>query len=289
MPTTLTLSTSFTVDLLSVISVHDVKMRYLSGIPIPNSISEETLEFFLSSALSEVETYLGLKLSKQVIEETKDFSNVDWRSWGYLRATYPVVHPIQLEGYLGTTKQITYPSTWLSSKLNNDGKSYSRQINLVPTRNSAHSEALIYSGIMPQQQYFMSTNIPNYWTMKYVTGWDTPPSDILDAVGMLMSIKVLQIISDALQSGAMTQVTNAQGQTVATGNGSAFGGIGFGLTSKSVSIDGLSQSYSSYVNGQTGIWGARLKQYTDIMNPKQPGSLLNRLKDQYGGLEMAVA
>lgn len=285
----LTLESKFDIIYNSVLSAQEFKNRYLAGIPLPDTISDDILNFFISSATSEIETYLGLKLNKQVIIEDKDFRDTDWKSWGYMPTTYPCVKPLELAGFLGTTKQITYPADWLSARDTNDNKSYSRRVSVVPTRNSAHSEAIIFSGIIPQAHYFLSSSIPNYWTIKYITGWDTPPADILDAIGMLTAIKVLQLISDALMSGDVRQVVNNQGQSVLMTNGTQFGGLGFGMSSKSVSIDGLSQSYSSYVNGQTGVWGARLKGYLDTMNAKQPGSLLNRLCDQYQGLVFVVA
>lgn len=286
---TLTLGIVFEQKLNTVFSVDDLKTRYFPGLPIPESITESILSDFIDSAISELENYLTLKIPKQIIHENKDFYRDDWVNWNYLRVTFPVVCPISLEGYLGTTRQITYPKEWMSTKKTNDGKLFHRSINLVPTRNSTVTEAVIYSGVMPNSHYTASKTIPNYWSVKYVTGWDTPPAEIVDAIGMLTSIKVLQIISDSLMSGSLRRVLNQNGQEILAPNGSMFGGVGFGLSSKSISIDGLSQSYSTYVNGQTGVWGARLKQYTDMMNPTQPGSLLNRLYDTYTALTMGVA
>lgn len=286
---TITIQSSFDTIFNSVLSTKEFKNRYLNGVAIPDSITEETFRFFIDSAISELEMYLGLKINKQVITESKDFRNTDWTHWGYLPCTYPVVYPLELVGFLGTTKQVTYPKDWLSSKSTNDNKNYSRRISLVPARNSAQSEAIIYSGIMPQAHYFQSTSIPDYWEATYITGWDEPPTDILDAIGMIAAIKILQIISDALMSGTVKQSVDANGKSVLQGNSTQFAGLGFGMSSKSISIDGLSQSYSSYINGQTGVWGARMKLYIDTMDPKKPGSHLNRLYDQYGAVVMNVS
>ncbi len=271
-----------------VLSTQDLKQRYLSGIPLPDSITESTLDFFIDSATNELENFLQLKINKTIIEESKDFHRDDWEKWGFVKCSYPVVCPISLDGFLGSTKQISYPHTWISAKRTNDNKWYSRMIYLVPNRNSSHPEALIYSGLYPQTHYFGNRMIPDYWTVKYVTGWDNPPVEILDTIGMLTSIRILQIISDALMIGQLRRTVDQNGQPTLASNGTMFGGVGFGLSSKSISIDGLSQSYSSYVNGQTGVWGARLKQYADMLNPASPGSLLRRLYDQYGSITMSV-
>lgn len=276
-------------DYTSPFTVEDLKSKYLAGLPIPDSITNETLEFFVNASIEELESFLGVKFAKQTITETKDFYKDDWVQWGYLHTTYPVVVPIGLEGFLGSTKQVTYPQSWLSSRKTSDNKWFSRIIHLVPTANSTASEALIYSGVVPQVGYFGSRQIPNYWTIKYITGWDKLPLDIVNAIGMLSAAKVLQTISDALMVGSVRQTVNSQGQTVLTNSGGQFGGFGLGIASKSISIDGLSQSSSSYVNGQTGVWGARLKQYADMLDSSKPGSLLSRLYDQYAAITMGVA
>jgi len=279
----------FEQKLNTVFSVQDLKERYLPGIPLPESVTESSLSFFIDSAISELENFLTLKIPKQIVHENKDFYRDDWVNWNYLRVTYPVVCPISLEGYLGTTRQITYPREWMSTRKTSDGKLFHRSINMVPTRNSTTTEALIYSGVMPNSHYTASKTIPNYWSIKYVTGWDVPPPELLDVIGMMTSIKVLQIISDALMSGSLRKVVNQDGQDTLAPNGTSFGGVGFGLSSKSISIDGLSQSYSTYVNGQTGVWGARLKQYAEILDVTKPNTLLNRLYDTYTALTMGVA
>lgn len=270
------------------LTVQDIKNRYLSGIPLPESITEEQLNFFLQSSISDLENFLGVKVFKTIIKEDRDFFMDDWRQWGFIKTTYPVFCPIKLEGYLGNVKQISYPRAWLSSRRTNDNKNYSRLLHIVPTTSSTHSEAFAYSGIVPQTGYFGSKQIPNYWKIEYVTGWNLPPSEILDVIGMLCSVKILQPISDALMLGTVRKVVDQNGNQVLQSNGSNFGGVGFGLSSKSISIDGLSQSYSSYVNGTTGVWGARLKQYGDMLNTKEPSSLLNRLYDMYGAIVMSV-
>jgi len=285
---TITLLSLVDKNLSSPFTVQDLKDKYLAGLPIPDSITNDTLQFFVDASITEIESFLGLKISKQIIEESKDFFRDDWVQWGYVGTTYPVICPLSLLGFLGTVQQITYPTNWLSSKKTSDGKWYSRMIHIVPTANSTASEALIYSGIVPQIGYMGSKNIPNYWRIKYTTGWDKPPLDIINAIGMLSASKVLGVISDALMVGQVRQTVNAQGQTVLTNNGGQFQGMGLGIASKSISLDGLSQSTSSYVNGQTSVWGARLKQYADMLDCSKPGTLMSRLYDNYAALTMGV-
>ena len=284
----ISLEGSFETKFFIALSVDTFKKRYLPGLPLPNSIDDKTLEFYIESAQSEVETLLGIRLSKTYILGEQDFSGEDWVQWGYIKTIFPVIKPISLEGYYGTTRQINYPSQWLSVKRTNDNKNYSRTMSLVPNRNASHSEAIIFSGLMPHSHFFSSKRIPDYWLLGYITGWDVPPAELVDLLGKLAASKVLQLISDALMAGTVTQTVNSQGQTVLTSNGSNFAGIGLGMSSKSISIDGLSQSFSSYVNGQTGLYGATLKQYAEELDRSKPHSTISRLYDAYGAIVMGV-
>ena len=280
-------TTSLEINSHKIISASDIRTYYLSGLPLPDFVNDNFIDWAISSAVDELETYLSIKLRKQVIIEEKDFSSDDWKTWGYIKTSYPVVCPFKLDGYLGTTKQVTYPTSWLSARHSNDNRNYSRSIYLVPNRNSSHSEALIFSGLMSQTHYFNSRSIPNYWTLEYVTGWDTDkiPPQLYDVVCQMAVASMLQVISDAILAGTVKQTIDSNGQSIMSSNS----GFGLGLSSKSISIDGLSQSTSTFANGQTGLFGARLKQLLDNLTPSTPGSLMNRLYDQYGAIVMGVA
>lgn len=284
---TLGITNSYNRDM--VLSVNDLKTKFLTGLPLPDSLSDETLSFFILSSIGELENHLGIKLRLQVVEESEDFHADDHRQWGFIKVSYPVRCVVDVSGFLNTTKQVQYPKEWLSVKRSPNKKQFSRIINIVPTQGSSSSAIGVYGTIFPTLAN--SRTIPNYWRIQYLSGWrqGEVPNELLEAVGVLTSIKVLQQISDALMAGSVKVTVDQNGRQILAPSGSQFGGIGLGMSSKSISIDGLSQNYSSYANGQTGIWGARLKQYSDMMNPSMQGSFLNRLFDTYGAIVMGVA
>jgi hypothetical protein len=262
-------------------SVDDLKLKYLFGLPLEKDgqpIPEEVYEFYLDAAVQQVEELLSLKLNKTVIEEQKDFYYDDWVHWSYIKASYPVVYPRFLRGFLGTTKQVDYPQSWLQARKTNDGKLYSRMLYMVPTYNSTTSQnSIIFSGVMPNLNWFASRGangqIPSYWNMTYITGFDRVPSDIIHIIGMLASIQILIVLSDVLMGN----------------NSGDESGMGWGINSKSVSIDGLSQSLSS--GAGTGIFNARVKMYTQQLGDlsgRQPGEL-QRLIDYYNAIAMTCA
>lgn len=269
-------------------SSKEFKTKYLYGLPIDKdgaSIPEDVFDFYINVAKEQIESLLNLRLDKQIIKEQKDFYYDDWIHWSYLKTTYPVVCPIALDGFLGTTKQVKYPRQWLQARKTNDGKLYSRILYMVPTYNNVNSQnSIIFSGVMPNLNWYAShranNHIPCYWNIEYVTGFDKVPADIINVVGMLASIQILAKLSDILM-GARQAGIGGQNST---------GGIGWGVNSKSISIDGLSQSISS--GASNGIFSARIKLYQQQLGSyvggNEPGEL-QRLIDYYGNFTWITA
>lgn len=283
----ITLSSTIRIDSQSVITVSDIRTKYLTGLVLPSTIDDSVLQHYIDVAISEVQNFLGLRLKRTIIKEDRSFYREDWINWGYMKTTYPCVAPVSLEGKLGNTKQITYPKAWLSVRQTTDDTNYSRSLSIVPSGSSSAVQIIGMLGTNLGYTINRYSDIPDYWSIEYITGWDNPPLEIINAIGMLVTANVLQIISDAIMSGSARQVIDSNGNAVLVQSGAT--GFGLGLSSKSISIDGLSQSTSTFVNGQTGLFGARLKQLLDNLNPATKGSLMNRLYDQYAAIVMGVA
>jgi hypothetical protein len=247
----------YTTDLTSVLSPSDLRNNYLFGIDLSKNgqvVNDDLLTYHINAATESIERELNIKLSKTVIDERKDFYGDDWKTWGYMKASYPIVCPLGLNGYLGTIKQVQYPLSWLSSRKTSDGKLYSRLMYMVPNTGASYSEVVVFTGLVPLTNgYGQSTQIPNYWQLQYITGFDKVPKDILNAVGKLATINVLMVASDFLIRTP-------------------------GVSSQSVSLDGLSQSTSLFVNGQTGMFGSRVKQYSEELT-KEIANLRNYYSD----------
>lgn len=246
-----------------VLSPKNLKDKYFFGIDLSSdqgtSLSDDDFEFYIKAAQREIEEYLNVRLKKQVIFENQDFINQQWKEWGYIKCTYPVNCALQLEGFLNKTKQVTYPSSWLSTKKIDDDGLYHRNLYLVPAGDATqHSEAIVYSGIVPQLGYLHNKRIPNYWNITYVTGFDEVPHTIINAVGKLAAINIFHELGDIILSA--------------------------GIASKSIGIDGLSQSISSSISATNSGYGARIINYHNELKRDIP-----RLKDYYRGFSwMAV-
>lgn len=239
--------------------------NYLFGIPMCSNdgrkMSMSAIAQHILAAQSVVENLFSIKLTKQVIEETRDYIREEFMSWGYIRTMYPIAFVDNLEGWINDVCQLTYPRDWLSIKRIESVAIY-RNIYLIPntgTKEGAHmtQNSLIYNGISPHLGWFGQTYIPNYWRTRYVTGWDDVPADLMDFVAKAAAINVLAIIGDIL--------------------------YGIGLTSISISLDGVSQNTPLTRSGQGGLFAGRIKTYIDQMN-----EVLPTLKGKYRGISFEV-
>lgn len=277
---TINLSIRYSINTTVPFSAQELKDKYLSFLPSDFNcnqfISDETIDFYIKSAKEQLEAYLGMRISREVIEESHDYFVDDWLQWGYIRTTYPVQSPVSLKGFLGVKEQVTYPSDWITARSTSDGKTYNREFRIIPIGSGAtyqNTSALFLGSFNQQLSWWrQNRNVPNYWRLKYITGFpnDQIPSDILQALGMIATIPILGIISDAY-SGRK--------------------GLGFGVSSKSISLDGLSQSVSTFAGADKGIFGARMKQYGDQLfgkNSDDKHGLINTLKDAYSSIMMVV-
>lgn len=248
-----------------VMSPSNLQNLYLAGIPLcyPNGgkVSQELIKQKLLSAQKYIENFLSIKLNKQIIEEEQDFNRQEFTSWGYIRTVFPINHAKKLEGRINNISQITYPESWLSVKDSTDTTSF-RNLHIIPNTKGAAEQnqySVVYSGISPTVGYFGAQSIPNYWRVTYCTGWDIEdlPYDILDVIGKIAAIQVLAITGDLI--------------------------FGAGVGNQSISIDGISQTYSTTKGGGKGAFAGRIEQYKNELEQS-----LRDLKAEYVGIMFRV-
>jgi hypothetical protein len=229
-----------------IMSPSELVERYLYGIPLtkkdgstlPNSVIKQ----HLITSQSKIENWLNIRLCPEIITERFDFKRREWEEWGYVRMTYPVRKAISIIGYLNKVKQAEYPKQWLSERPTTDSISYFRNIYLVPNGAvGTLSNNFAFTGISPNLGWFGKMTIPNYWNMTYLTGYTdlNRVSDVIDYVGKMASIPVLSMIGDII--------------------------LGVGVSSQSLSMDGLSQSIGIAKSNQGGVFSGRISQYLTEM------------------------
>lgn len=261
----LRLKISYNKNMGLIMSPTELIDNYLFGVPLCSNdgrkISTQSLIQHIEAAQSSVENVFNIKLTKQVVDETRDFVKQEFLSWGYIRTMYPVSYISDLEGWISGVCQTTYPSEWLSIKKMEDVAVY-RNVYLIPNSGSREgatmtNNSVIFSGITPHLGFFGQTYIPNYWRVTYVTGWDKLPSDLFDFVSKYAAINVLAVIGDIL--------------------------YGIGITSVNLSLDGVSQSTPLTRSSQGGLFAGRIKLYQEEIERAFP-----TLKSKYRGIPFEV-
>ena len=243
------------------ISAEELVSRYFFGIPVKDPdgrvMNNENIAFYINAAKESFEGLLNIKLTKQVVEETLSYHLNDYASWGFIPTSFPVLKPGHLTGFLGKTEQVKFPQAWLSVKRTTDLTGAHRMIYMVPTSGNVEHGAVKYSGISPIVGWFGQQTIPNYWSIKYCTSFDTLPADLADAIGKLATINIFHQLGDII--------------------------LGAGIASQSIGIDGLSQSISTTSSATNAGYGARVTGYlTDLKQARTD------LKQKYDGTALSI-
>ena len=244
-----------------IMSPSELKELYFHGIRVAdqngNPISDVAINSTIAYAQTQVENFLNLKLQKQCISEAQDFVLADYLEWSMVNLTYPAKVALKLTGYIGTTKQIEYPEGWFSTRQTANGV-YDRMLNLVPNTGTIKTNSVVYLGITPHLGFYNQDYIPNYWQVKYITGFEEVPLDIVDFVGKYAAINLFHILGDLI--------------------------LGAGIANISLGLDGLSQSIATTSSATNAGYGARITGYLDDI--KKQGPLL---KATYDGMRLVSA
>lgn len=241
----LTLTIKYKKNTGAILSASEMWSNYLYGISIQGGegsrFSDDSMRIYLAAAQKEIENYFNLKFVKQLIDlETTSYYRDDyWQQFPILQTKYPVREPLAMTGMLNKAEQIIYPQGWLMCERDKDGIG-KRRISVVPTgASSTKSNAdVILTGITTQIGFQKFDNIPDYWSLQYITGFDVDkmPMDLINLVGMVASFGPLNIAGDLIFSMP-------------------------GISSMSLGIDGLSQSLGSTASATSAGYTARIKEY----------------------------
>lgn len=248
-----------------VISSEELLDLYFYGIKIQSkdgsTFPKETIDFHIKAAQNELEEYLKIKLNPQLFEENVSYYRDDYK-WNYpiIKTRYPVNDPLSVIGMFNRVEQITYPPEWLQSHSNSDGV-FQKRISIVPSSSTSvnTSQDFILTGMTTQLGLGSSGNIPDYWHIQYVTGFNPSniPFTLLNIIGMYAAIPLLLIAGDMV--------------------------LGPGISGNSLSIDGLSQNITTSASAGTSAFAHRIKQYSDNIK-----DTLDKVKIVYRGYNWTV-
>lgn len=246
------------------LSAEEMAALYFYGINTRSQdgtlLSLEVYETYIKAAQQEIERYLDIIFKPTLITEKIHYHRDDYISgFPIMRVSKPVYKPLALVGFINEVEQIVYPKSWLNSRMTSDFY-FERQIFVVPVTKGVTegSGQVILSGITAQTGLHTFRNIPNYWTVQYLTGFKRIPYELMNVVGKLASIGVFNVLGDIVLGQAA-------------------------VASYSLSIDGLSQSIGTTNSAENSAYSARIKMYVDEVK-----KTLDRVKSSYRGIGFAT-
>jgi len=245
-----------------ILTPQELKDIFLFGIDTTNDDGDEfpesMYEFYIRSAQDWLSTQLGglVLCEQEIVNEAHDYYINDYVSYGFIKLfRYPVqeVSSVGIQFPLATTV-LQFDPSWYRIE------SAGAQVNLVPTQGTFSSILLSQGGSFLPLFYSGMQSVPSIWRITYKAGFkkDQIPFNLKEIVGMKAAMGPLNTAGDLI--------------------------AGAGIATKSLSMDGLSQSISTTSSATNAGYGARILQYNKEIEEKMKG-----LREYYLGIQMVVA
>jgi hypothetical protein len=242
----------------TVLTPDDIRYTYVWGTDFKSSqgniFTDEQIQFFIDAGLAEIERMLNITIKKKRIKSTL---SVDEKSL-HKKADYDEEESlydfkyskIQRYGMI-QTKQRPILKTSRCTLINRGANGEPDYVDLLPSITVDKKNGVIkflkrpfkpndtWKGICEAiSPYGAETwNSHLFYAIDYEAGFESSddiPDDLRQIIGELIAMAILNIIGDGLMSG---------------------------LSSTSLSMDGVSESYSSTMSATSAYFGARLVEY----------------------------
>ena len=241
-----------------VITRQELTDRYLFGLDqtddYGNTLPDPVFAFAIRSAQDWLETELGgLVITEREFEETRDYHIADYVSYSNVRLFRFPINEVSFMGvqFPLATNVLQFDPSWYRVE------SIGGISNLVPTQGTFSSILLSQGGNFLPLIYQGLQYVPAILRIKYKAGFKKGqvPPNILDIIGMKASMNMLNQFGDLI--------------------------AGAGIASKSIGLDGVSQSISTTSSATNAGYGARIIQYNDEIKLR-----LDILKRYYVGIPL---
>lgn len=222
--------TILTVDQLKNWFMFGLDLTDDDGYPFPNSM----FVFAIKAAVDSLEKTLQLKIKPAtILQEYQDFYAQDYRDFAFIQLNnWPIisVERVQIK-YPTAHTPIDFPQEWYQIRKERG------QVHLVPTSGSLSTILMGKGGDYLTFVWRGYDFMPNLWRIDYTAGFETGkcPNDIIAIAGKMACFYPLNIAGDLV------------------------GGVA--IASKSIGVDGLSQSINTTSSAENAGYSARLRQY----------------------------
>jgi hypothetical protein len=267
-----------------VLTADDMRFHFLWGIDLvanddaKTEVLDSQLEFAIENAVGEFEHFFNIDIRKRIYkyrpastlnrspewregvdytdeEDAYDFDPAMWSRFGFLRLRHRPLISIESAKLVSPYKtDILDLLSWVSMYKE------AGEITFYPQGSTVYGVGYAGSGILAAWPGMMHKKYPHGYEIDYTTGFpnsDYVPKDLRNAIGLLASINSLGWIGDGLMAG---------------------------FSSSSVSLDGLSESFSSTQSATSAFFGARIASYI-----KQLEKFKKDNKNKYSNIPIGFA
>ncbi len=271
---------------LDIVSVPELKELYLFGIDLTNDAGEpfpDTIfEHYIRSAVSWLEHRIDIPIRPVDVElELADYFREDYDKYIWTELDrFPVIQVNSIRLVLpGEAVVQDFEREWIHIRRDTG------HLQLVPGTGTAGTILLGASGAWIPLIYGNNRYIPDVFRISYRAGFGLPTDPLAfdRDPGVAQSVPVStpypeldsipEIIKDTVGKYASFGPFNIAGDLI----------VGAGIASKSLSIDGLSQSISTTSSATNAGFGARLVQYQ-----KELKEVIPYLRRYYKGISLRV-
>lgn len=245
-----------------VLTVAELKTNFLFGVNFldddGNEFPDSLFEFYIRSAQEWFQREVQVLLfPTDIVSETHDYEFSDFLQYGFLKLHHLPVRSV-------SRYDIKFPMASQSLQISPEWfrcNSGSGVINLIPVAGSISNMLIGAGGGFLPMLYGGNSYVPMVIEVDYAAGFKNPtsiPNDIREVIGMKAAMGPFNIAGDLLG--------------------------GAGIASKSLSLDGLSESISTTSSPEFSGYGARINQYI-----KQIPLHIAAIKQNLIGIQMVVA
>lgn len=243
-----------------ILTVAELKEVFLFGLDLTddagNPFPDLMFEWGIRSAISTLERQLDIRIKPTVFTgERYDYIRRDYLNWTIIKLRESPV--ISVEGVRVTwpsgSTVIEFPAEWIQLRADVG------QVNIVPTSGTLSQVLLTAGGSFLPLVASGRDFVPNILEVDFTAGFPEGqvPQEIRDVLGKMAAFAPLNVAGDLI--------------------------VGAGIASKSISIDGLSQSINTTSSATNAGYGARLIQYG-----KEIQRVLPMLRKYYKGIRLAA-
>lgn len=243
------------------ISVQELKDLYLFGVDLTNDdgdpYPESMFEHYIRSAQDWFQTQIPglLLLETEIKNERHDYYMNDYMAYNFIKLFWSHVNDVSEVSiqFPLATQVLRFDPSWYRVE------AVGSQVQLVPTQGTFSSILLSQGGNFLPLFYQGISNVPYIFSVTYKAGFQRGkiPPNIKNVLGMYAAIGPLNIAGDLI--------------------------AGAGIASKSLSLDGLSQSISTTASATNAGYGSRIIQYR-----KDIEEAMKSMKEYYLGINMQV-